>query len=81
MLPMIAGHGWRSHSSKPAQNLHVELTDEQKEFQATARKFAVEEIMPVAAQYDKTGEYPFPLIKRAWELGLMNSHIPESCGK
>uniref|UniRef100_A0A8C8BR09 Medium-chain specific acyl-CoA dehydrogenase, mitochondrial n=1 Tax=Otus sunia TaxID=257818 RepID=A0A8C8BR09_9STRI len=89
MLPVIAGHGWRSHSSKPAQNLHVgkpgagvsfELTDEQKEFQATARKFAVEEIMPVAAQYDKTGEYPFPLIKRAWELGLMNSHIPESCG-
>lgn len=34
----------------------IELTDEQKEFQATARKFAVEEIIPVAAQYDKTGE-------------------------
>ncbi|KFV97851.1 hypothetical protein N327_02946, partial [Fulmarus glacialis] len=58
----------------------LELTDEQKEFQATARKFAVEEIIPVAAQYDKTGEYPLPLIKRAWELGLTNSHIPESCG-
>ncbi|NXE30264.1 ACADM protein, partial [Ardeotis kori] len=58
----------------------IELTDEQKEFQATARKFAVEEIIPVAAQYDKTGEYPLPLIKRAWELGLINSHIPESCG-
>ncbi|XP_005235328.1 medium-chain specific acyl-CoA dehydrogenase, mitochondrial isoform X1 [Falco cherrug] len=89
MLQTIAGHGWRSHSSKPAQNVHIskpasgfsfELTDEQKEFQATARKFAVEEIIPVAAQYDKTGEYPFPLIKRAWELGLINSHIPESCG-
>ncbi|NXV32729.1 ACADM protein, partial [Rissa tridactyla] len=52
----------------------------QKEFQAAACKFAVEEIIPVAAQYDKTGEYPFPLIKRAWELGLMNSHVPESCG-
>uniref|UniRef100_A0A8D2PSD1 Medium-chain specific acyl-CoA dehydrogenase, mitochondrial n=1 Tax=Zosterops lateralis melanops TaxID=1220523 RepID=A0A8D2PSD1_ZOSLA len=89
MLQTIAGHGWRSYSNKPAQNLHVgkpgagfsfELTDEQKEFQATARKFALEEIIPVAAQYDKTGEYPVPLIKRAWELGLMNSHIPESCG-
>ncbi|KAM6343689.1 LOW QUALITY PROTEIN: medium-chain specific acyl-CoA dehydrogenase, mitochondrial, partial [Alca torda] len=83
----VAGRGWRSHSSKPA-NLHVgkpgvgfsfELSDEQEECQATARKFAVEEIIPVAAQYDKTGEYPFPLIKRAWELGLMNSHIPECC--
>ncbi|XP_072704349.1 medium-chain specific acyl-CoA dehydrogenase, mitochondrial-like isoform X2 [Ciconia boyciana] len=126
MLRTIAGRGWRSHSSKPAQNVHIskpgagfsfELTDEQKEFQATARKFAVEEIIPVAAQYDKTGEvnlprsrgekrdfylnlrkskkvncdesesdcpslfqYPLPLIKRAWELGLINSHIPESCG-
>ncbi|NXC59932.1 ACADM protein, partial [Aleadryas rufinucha] len=58
----------------------TELTDEQKEFQATARKFALEEIIPVAAQYDRTGEYPVPLIKRAWELGLMNSHVPESCG-
>ncbi|XDB48514.1 hypothetical protein ABFV05_002130 [Capra hircus] len=24
--------------------------------------------------------YPVPLIKRAWELGLMNTRIPESCG-
>uniref|UniRef100_A0A2K6UKE5 Medium-chain specific acyl-CoA dehydrogenase, mitochondrial n=1 Tax=Saimiri boliviensis boliviensis TaxID=39432 RepID=A0A2K6UKE5_SAIBB len=57
-----------------------ELTEQQKEFQATARKFAREEIIPVAAEYDKTGEYPIPLIRRAWELGLMNTHIPENCG-
>ncbi|NWU50739.1 ACADM protein, partial [Dromas ardeola] len=57
----------------------IELTDEQKEFQAAARNFAVEEIIPVAAQHDKTGEYPFTRIKRARELGLMNSQIPESC--
>ncbi|NXM56270.1 ACADM protein, partial [Illadopsis cleaveri] len=63
----------------PGNGFSFELTDEQKEFQATARKFALEEIIPVAAQYDRTGEYPVPLIKRAWELGLMNSHIPESC--
>ncbi|NXP42497.1 ACADM protein, partial [Leiothrix lutea] len=65
----------------PGNGFSFELTDEQKEFQATARKFALEEIIPVAAQYDRTGEYPVPLIKRAWELGLMNSHIPESCGE
>ncbi|XP_029871753.1 medium-chain specific acyl-CoA dehydrogenase, mitochondrial-like isoform X2 [Aquila chrysaetos chrysaetos] len=88
-LQTLAGHGWRSHSSKPAQNIHIrkpgagfsfELIDEQKEFQATAHKFAVEKIILVAAQYGKTGEYPLPLIKRAWELGLINSHTPESCG-
>ncbi|NXY71654.1 ACADM protein, partial [Glareola pratincola] len=58
----------------------IERADEQKEFQAAAHKFAVEEIIPVAAQHDKTEEYTFPLIKWAWELGLMNSQIPESCG-
>ncbi|RMB88352.1 hypothetical protein DUI87_35284 [Hirundo rustica rustica] len=89
LLRTLVWPGWRLYSSKPAQNVQLskpgngfsfELTDEQKEFQATARKFALEEIIPVAAEYDRTGEYPVPLIKRAWELGLMNSHIPESCG-
>uniref|UniRef100_A0A8C9TPQ0 Medium-chain specific acyl-CoA dehydrogenase, mitochondrial n=1 Tax=Scleropages formosus TaxID=113540 RepID=A0A8C9TPQ0_SCLFO len=56
------------------------LTDQQKEFQEVARKFAREEIIPAAPSYDKSGEYPVALIKRAWELGLINSHIPESCG-
>lgn len=69
-----------SQSDHSGTGFSFELTEQQKEFQATARKFAREEIIPVAAQYDKTGEYPVPLIRRAWELGLMNSHIPESCG-
>ena len=37
-------------------NFPLEFTEQQKEFQATARKFAREEIIPVAAEYDKTGE-------------------------
>ena len=54
------------------------LSDEQKEIQATARKFAREEIAPVAAHHDKTVEYPWDLVKKAWELGLINNHIPVS---
>ncbi|XP_067845896.1 medium-chain specific acyl-CoA dehydrogenase, mitochondrial [Heptranchias perlo] len=69
-----------SKASQAGHGFSFELTDEQKEFQATARKFAREEVVPAAAEYDRTGEYPLPLIKRAWELGLMNTHIPESCG-
>ncbi|KPP58733.1 Acyl-Coenzyme A dehydrogenase, C-4 to C-12 straight chain-like, partial [Scleropages formosus] len=66
---------------KTAQGgFRFELTDQQKEFQEVARKFAREEIIPAAPSYDKSGEYPVALIKRAWELGLINSHIPESCG-
>ena len=40
----------------------AELSPEQKEYQETARKFAREEIVPKAAEYDKTGEvcvFPF----------------------
>jgi len=32
------------------------LTPEQKEYQETARKFAKDVIIPVAAEYDRTGE-------------------------
>lgn len=45
-----------------------------------ARKFTREEIIPVAAQYDVSGEYPWPIVKKAWELGLLNGHIPAEIG-
>ncbi|XP_018432367.1 PREDICTED: medium-chain specific acyl-CoA dehydrogenase, mitochondrial [Nanorana parkeri] len=75
-----APHAATSASASSHPGFSFELSEQQKEFQATARKFAREEIIPVAAEYDKSGEYPVPLIKRAWELGLMNGHIPEHCG-
>lgn len=45
-----------------------------------ARKFAQEEVMPVAAEYDRTMEFPRPIFDKAWELGLVNTHIPEDYG-
>ena len=45
-----------------------------------ARKFAQEEVMPVAAEYDRTMEFPRPVFDKAWELGLVNTHIPEEYG-
>lgn len=45
-----------------------------------ARKFSREEIIPVAAHHDKTGEYPWEIVKKAWALGLMNNHIPQEFG-
>lgn len=44
------------------------------------RKFAREEILPKAAHYDKTMEYPWEIVKKAWELGILNPHIPEDIG-
>lgn len=56
------------------------LNDNQKAYQEMARKFTAEEIIPVAAEYDRTMEYPTKVFNKAWELGLVNTHIPESCG-
>lgn len=64
----------------PSTGICFELNDEQKALQELARKFTREEIVPVAAHYDKTGEYPWPIVKKAWEVGLMNGHVPEHCG-
>jgi acyl-CoA dehydrogenase len=56
------------------------LTDEQLALQETARRFAREEIAPVAAKYDQTGEFPREIIRKAWELGLASTVIPQEYG-
>ena len=56
------------------------LTDEQKHIQETAHDFAEKEIRPVTAEYDRDATWPKEILEKAWELGLMNSHIPEEYG-
>jgi len=65
--------------SRPAQ-VSFELTEDQRFFQNTARQFVQEEVIPVAAHHDQTGEFPQEAFAKAWELGLVNTHVPESCG-
>jgi len=47
-----------------------ELTDEQREIRDWVHAFAEKEIRPVAAQYDETEEFPWPVVKKAAEVGL-----------
>ncbi|MCP9263203.1 Medium-chain specific acyl-CoA dehydrogenase, mitochondrial [Dirofilaria immitis] len=54
------------------------LTDTQREYRDVAMKFAKEKIMPVAARYDSTGEFPWDIIKEAHRIGLMNPQIPKN---
>ena len=56
------------------------LSEEQTMLQRLARDFAKHEIMPVAAEHDRTGEFPVEVVRKAWENGLLNTKIPESCG-
>jgi acyl-CoA dehydrogenase len=56
------------------------LTQEQQMIQQLARDFAKNEIAPVAEQYDRSHEYPWPVVKKAQELGLTSMSVPEDYG-
>lgn len=56
------------------------LSPEQKEIVDLVETFTKNEIIPTAAHYDQTGEFPWPIIKKAHEVGLMNMHVPEKYG-
>jgi len=56
------------------------LTEEQRSLREMAHDFAVGEIRPVAWDYDRDATWPQEIIEKAWEVGLMNSHIPEEYG-
>ena len=56
------------------------LTDEQQAMREMAHDFAEKEIRRVAWEYDKEGTWPQDIIDKAWELGLMNGHLPEEYG-
>lgn len=59
---------------------NFQLSDEQLQMRDVARNFARNEIQPVAAALDRSGEYPLELIRKAWKLGLLNNHVPQAYG-
>lgn len=65
---------------KARTGINFELTDEQKALQETVKRFTQKEIIPAAAYYDQTGEFPWPIIKKAFEIGIFTSYIPEKYG-
>ncbi|XP_073973024.1 medium-chain acyl-CoA dehydrogenase isoform X2 [Rhodnius prolixus] len=66
--------------SKHPNGMSFELNETQKEFQELARKFCREEIIPAAPEHDRTGKFPWEIVKKAHELGLMNTHVPQELG-
>ena len=56
------------------------LNDEQRALRELAHEFAANEIRPHSAHHDQTGEFPREIVRKAWELGLMNTHIPQEYG-
>jgi acyl-CoA dehydrogenase len=60
--------------------LSFELTAEQRSLRELAHEFAEKEIRPRAAAYDEDQTHPADVLERAHALGLMNLHVPRSCG-
>jgi alkylation response protein AidB-like acyl-CoA dehydrogenase len=55
-----------------------ELTDDQREIRALARRFADEEVAPHAAAWDREHRYPKEVLAHLGELGLMGVCVPEA---
>jgi alkylation response protein AidB-like acyl-CoA dehydrogenase len=56
------------------------LSDEQLMIQAAAQDFAREEIAPIAAEFDRSGEFPRDTVAKMGALGLMGIQVPEEYG-
>ncbi len=56
------------------------LSPEQLEIRELAMKFAKNEMMPKAQEFDEKAVMPMEILKKAWELGLVNTCIPTEYG-
>jgi acyl-CoA dehydrogenase len=56
------------------------LTEQQRNIRELAHDFAQKEIRPVAWEYDRDATWPAQIIQKAWDVGLMNSQLPERYG-
>ena len=57
-----------------------ELTEEHEMIRQAARDFALNEIAPVAEEFDKSGEFPLETIRKMGEMGFMGIEVPEEYG-
>jgi len=56
------------------------LTDEQKAFRDALRRFAKNEISPIAEEYDERAEYPQFIFKKMAEPGYLGARFPVEFG-
>ena len=56
------------------------LSPEQLDLQKRARAFALQEILPASWYADEADETPLPLLRKAFDAGIMNGDIPKQYG-
>jgi butyryl-CoA dehydrogenase len=60
--------------------MKLELNEQQKMIRNMVREFAEKEVAPLAAELDKTGEYPTKTLEKMAKLGLLGIIIPQEYG-
>ncbi len=60
--------------------MSLQLSREHEELRRAVRDFATREILPVAAHFDETGEFPYDVVKKMGLMGLMGIEVPEEYG-
>lgn len=60
--------------------MSLQLTDEHEMIRQAARKFAQEKIVPIAGEFDESGEFPEKTIREMGAMGLMGIEVPEEYG-
>ncbi|HVA93023.1 MAG TPA: acyl-CoA dehydrogenase family protein [Chloroflexota bacterium] len=60
--------------------MNFDLTDEQRLIQTTVREFAQGEVAPRAEEMDRTHQFPYDLVAKMADLGLMGLPFPEQYG-
>ncbi|NVM04324.1 MAG: acyl-CoA dehydrogenase family protein [Candidatus Helarchaeota archaeon] len=60
--------------------MDFEFTEEQLKLKEKVKNFVDEEVIPNIAQYDRKEEFPWEIMQKAFDLGIMNVRIPSEYG-
>lgn len=60
--------------------MELELTSEQRAIKEMTRRFAEEEIIPVARENDRRCRFPHEILKKMAPMGLLGGPVPEKYG-
>ncbi|HML23123.1 MAG TPA: acyl-CoA dehydrogenase [Aggregatilinea sp.] len=58
----------------------LDLSEEHIMLRDAVRDFAQHEIVPIAAEFDESGEFPLDTVRQMGQMGLMGIEVPEAYG-
>ncbi len=69
-----------AYHEESEQTVDFSLNEEQIAIRDTCREFAEQEIKPIAEEIDATSRFPYELVRKMGELGLLGLPFPEQYG-